>query len=75
LFFEKINKVDKPLARLTSVHRDRILINKIRNKKREQQILRISRTPADPSTQGYTQQKWKTWMKLTNFYTDNKYQN
>jgi hypothetical protein len=32
-FFEKINKIDKPLARLTRVHRDSILINKIRNEK------------------------------------------
>jgi hypothetical protein len=32
-FFEKINKIDKPLARLTRGHRDSILINKIRNKK------------------------------------------
>ena len=31
--FEKINKIDKPLARLTRGHRDSILINKIRNKK------------------------------------------
>jgi hypothetical protein len=31
LFFEKINKIDKPLARLTRGHRDSILINKIRN--------------------------------------------
>jgi hypothetical protein len=30
-FFEKINKIDKPLGRLTRGHRDRILINKIRN--------------------------------------------
>ena len=30
-FFEKINKIDKPLARLTRGHRDKILINKIRN--------------------------------------------
>jgi cysteinyl-tRNA synthetase len=30
-FFEKINKVDKPLARLTRGHRNSILINKIRN--------------------------------------------
>ena len=30
-FFEKINKTDKPLARLTRRHRDNILINKIRN--------------------------------------------
>ena len=29
-FFEKINKIDKPLARLTRGHRDNILINKIR---------------------------------------------
>jgi hypothetical protein len=29
--FEKINKIDKPLARLTKGHRDSIVINKIRN--------------------------------------------
>jgi hypothetical protein len=29
-FFEKINKIDKPLARLTRGHRDSILIDKIR---------------------------------------------
>ena len=32
-FFEKINKIDKPLARLTRGHKDKILINKIRNEK------------------------------------------
>jgi hypothetical protein len=32
-FFEKINKIDKPLARLTRGHRDNIQINKIRNGK------------------------------------------
>jgi hypothetical protein len=32
-FFEKINKIDKPLARFTKGHRDSILINKIRNEK------------------------------------------
>jgi hypothetical protein len=32
-FFEKINKIDKPLARLARGHRDSILINKIRNEK------------------------------------------
>jgi hypothetical protein len=32
-FLEKINKIDKPLARLTRGHRDSILINKIRNEK------------------------------------------
>ena len=29
--FEKINKIDKPLARLDRGHRDSIQINKIRN--------------------------------------------
>ena len=32
-FFEKMNKIDKPLARLTRGHRDSILINKISNEK------------------------------------------
>ena len=31
--FEKINNIDKPLARLTRGHRESILINKIRNEK------------------------------------------
>ena len=31
--FEKINKIDKPLARLTREHRENILSNKIRNEK------------------------------------------
>jgi hypothetical protein len=32
-FFEKINKLDKTLARLSRGHRESILINKIRNEK------------------------------------------
>jgi hypothetical protein len=32
-FYEKNNKIDKPLVRLTGGHRDRILINKIKNDK------------------------------------------
>jgi hypothetical protein len=32
-FFEKISKIDKPLTRLISRHRDSIQINKIRNEK------------------------------------------
>ena len=34
-FFEKINKTDKPLARLIKKKRERTQINKIRNGKRE----------------------------------------
>jgi hypothetical protein len=33
----------------------------------QQQILKKSKTPSDPSTKGYTQQNWKTWMKWTSF--------
>ena len=32
-FFEKINKIDKPLARLIKVKREKNQINKIRNEK------------------------------------------
>jgi hypothetical protein len=32
-FLEKINKIDKPLARLTKGHMDGILIDKVRNEK------------------------------------------
>jgi hypothetical protein len=57
LFFEKINKIDKPLARLTRGHRDSILINKNQKWK--------GRQTSDPeeiqntirsSHKGYTQQ-------------------
>ena len=34
-FFEKINKTDKPLARLTKKKRERTQINRIRNEKGE----------------------------------------
>jgi hypothetical protein len=33
LFFEKISKIEKPLAKLTRGHRDSILLNKIRNER------------------------------------------
>ena len=32
-FFEKMNKIDKPLTRLTKKKREKTQINKIRNKK------------------------------------------
>jgi len=32
-FFEKVNKIDKPLARLMRGHRESVQINKIRNEK------------------------------------------
>ena len=35
LFFEKINKIDKPLTRLIKKERERTQINKIRNERGE----------------------------------------
>ena len=34
-FFEKLNKIDKPLARLITIKREKNQINKIRNEKGE----------------------------------------
>ena len=34
-FFEKVNKIDKPLASLTKKKREKIQINRIRNEKGE----------------------------------------
>ena len=38
-FFEKINKIDKPLARLTKNKREKTQINRIRNENGEQLAL------------------------------------
>jgi hypothetical protein len=55
-FFEKINKIDKPLARLTRGHRDSTLINKIRNGKGDITTdLKKYKTSPDPSTKVNTQ--------------------
>ena len=32
-FFEKINKIDRPLAKLTKGHKDNMQINKVKNEK------------------------------------------
>jgi hypothetical protein len=66
-FYEKINKPEKPLARLTRGHRDSIQINKIRNEKGDiaTETGEIKRKSSDPTTKAYVQQNWKTWMKWT----------
>ena len=66
-FFEKINKIDKPLPRLIKNKREKTQINRIRNEKGEvtsdtAEIRRIMRD--------YYKQlmpiKWTTWKKQTN---------
>jgi hypothetical protein len=67
MFFEKINKIYKPLARLTRGHSDSIQINKIRNEKgditTEYEEIQKSKASSGPTTKGYTQQNQKTWIK------------
>ena len=66
-FFEKINKIDKPLARLIKKKREKTQINRIRNEKGEvttdraeiQRIMKIT-------TSNYMPLKWTTWKKWTN---------
>ena len=66
-FFEKINKIDKPLARLIKKKREKNQINKIRNENGEittdnteiQRIIRDYYSSCMPI-------KWTTWKKWTN---------
>ena len=63
-FFEKINKIDKPLARFVEKKREKNQINKIRNENGEittdnKEIHRIIRDYYQPI-------KWATWKKWMN---------
>ena len=66
-FFEKINKIDKPLARPTKKKRERMQINKIRNEKGEitTNTTEIQRIVRD-TTNSYMPIKWTTTKKWTN---------
>ena len=65
-FFERINKIDRPLARLIKKQREKNQINKIRNENGEittdnTEIQKIIRT-----IRNYMPIKWTTWKKWTN---------
>ena len=65
-FFEKINKIDKLLARLTKGYRDSIIIDKIRNELGDITTkLEEIKKRSDPTSK--TEQNWKTWMEWTIF--------
>ena len=66
-FFEKINKIDELLARLTGGYRDSTHLNKIRNEKEDIASGTEEKKLLDPTTKAYTQQNWKIWMKWTIF--------
>ena len=67
-FFEKINKIDKPLARLIKKQREKNQINKIRNENGEitTDNTEIQRIIRDYSHSNYMPIKWTTWKKWTN---------
>ena len=64
-FFEKINKIDKPLARLIKKQREKSHINKIRNENGE---ITTDNTEIQKiiETSNYMQIKWTTWKKWKN---------
>ena len=66
-FFEKLNKIDRPLARLIKKQRGKNQINKIRNENGEirtdnREMQRIIRDYIS----NYIPIKWRTWKKRTN---------
>ena len=65
-FLKKINKIDKPLARLIKKQREKNQINKIRNENGE---ITIDNTEIQRIIRDYYQQlyaiKWTTWKKWT----------
>ena len=74
-FFEKINKIDKPLARLIKEKREKHQINKIRNEKGEDttdnaEIQRIIETIIN----NCIAIKWITWKKWTDSYKSSIFQ-
>ena len=75
-FFERINKIDKPLARLIKKQREKNQINKIRNENGEittdnTEIQRIIET----TISNYMPIKWTTWKKWTNSQKSTTFQN
>ena len=72
-FFERINKIDKPLARLIKKQREKNQINKIGNENGEittdnTEIQRIIRDYYQPI-------KWTLWKKWTNSQKSTIFQN
>ena len=67
--FEKINKIDKPLARLIKKKREKNQINKIRNENGEIPTDNTeTQTIIETTISNYMTIKWTTWMKLMNIY-------
>ena len=66
--FEKINKTDKPLARLIKKKWERAQTIKLQMKKKLHSLYNVKRTTKDheTTTSNYTPIKWTIWEKWTN---------
>ena len=75
-FFQKINKIDKPLARLIKKKREKTQINRIRYEKGEvtTDTAEIQRIMRDYYKQLYAK-KWTTWKKWTNSQKSTTFRN
>ena len=65
-FFEKINNIEKPLARLIKKKRERNQINKIRNQKGLAFNFHLKLSMHETTTSNSMPIKWTTWKKWTN---------
>ena len=66
-FFEKVNKIDKPLARLIKKKREKTPINRIRNGKGEVTTDTAEiKGSGEITTSNYMPIQWTTWKKWTN---------
>ena len=67
-FFEKINKIEKPLAKLSKIQRNSIQTNEIRNEKeKKQQTLRKFKESLGLTSKDNTPRNWKILTKWTIF--------
>ena len=66
-FYERINKIDKPLARLIKKQREKIKSIKLEMKmERSQQTTQKYKGSQETNISNYTPIKWTTWKKWTN---------
>ena len=66
-FFDRINKLDKPLARLIKKQREKNQINKIEMKmERSNQTSQKYKGSLETTISNYMPIKWTTWKKWTN---------